>query len=221
MPTTSHPPRSGSRRQGFTLIELLVSVTILGVMLYSLSLVVTQGRGAYRTADARANLESELRRAIDRVTSEMVGIGAGSFFPDPSGDYGTDTLSFRKATGVTGDVIDWGPLSQLSFEYAEAEVDDGVDNNGNGLVDEGVVVLTVNVGDAEEASAVLCRNVSELLEGEVLNLADDNGNGTFDERGFSIQQTGQLLEIRLTLLALDGDGRPLSRTISTSMRLRN
>jgi hypothetical protein len=203
------------------MIELMVSVTILGVMMYSLALVVSRGRAAYRSAEANANIESQLRRTIDRIAHELTGIGEDVIFPDPIGDYGTDTLSFQKAEGVTDGDVDWGPVSQLAFVYEKGEVDDGIDNNGNGLIDEGILQLTRDLGGADEVTTALCRNVSELMEGEVLNGADDNGNGTFDERGFSIQRVGDSLEIRLMLLAVDGDGRLISRVVSTTVGLRN
>ncbi|MEW6071025.1 MAG: hypothetical protein AB1726_00330 [Planctomycetota bacterium] len=122
---------------------------------------------------------------------------------------------------MTDGAIDWGSISRLAFAYADGELDDGVDNNGNGLADEGVITLTRRVGEAEEATVTLCRHVGELFPGETLNGADDNGNGVTDEPGFNAHLVGNVLELRIALVDVDPDGRPLGRTVNTSVRLRN
>jgi hypothetical protein len=70
---------------------------------------------------------------------------------------------------------------------------------------------------------VWARDVSDLLEGEIENDADDNGNGLVDERGlsFEIDDTGNVLTIRLTCERLDEGRRPLRKTVETAVRLRN
>jgi hypothetical protein len=113
------------------------------------------------------------------------------------------------------------PACTIGFEYEPGEVDDGVDNDGDGLVDEGQVVLTRNAGSANATRAVLVKNVAELLQGEDLNGADDNGNGMEDEAGFCLQRDGEVVHIRLTLESVDDTGNVLRRTTETSIRMRN
>ena len=45
------------------------------------------------------------------------------------------------------------------------EIDDGLDNNGNGLVDEGQVVWITDLGLPGQRAVVLCNWVSEALDG--------------------------------------------------------
>jgi hypothetical protein len=97
----------------------------------------------------------------------------------------------------------------VRFDYEEGELDDGADNNGNGLVDEGCLFWTRDVGEPSEKTHVIARGVREYLEGEEPNLDDDNGNGLEDERGFCLERVGEALVIRLTLeRQVSGEGLP-------------
>ena len=108
----------------------------------------------------------------------------------------------------------------LSFEYEIGELDDGLDNNGNGLIDEGRLVLTENAGLTNDRR-VITRWVAELLEGELDDGLDNNGNGLVDEPGFLVERIGESLIVRVTLQKRDAEGRLMTRTARTSVRLRN
>lgn len=213
-------PLPGSRA-GFTLLETLIAVSLASLVVVAATYPLKASHEAYRNSQRSSDLESHLRRGMDRIVAELAGAGASVLVPDPSDEFGTESLSFRRATGLAGGAIVWGPLLRIGLEYAEGEIDDGVDNNGDGLVDEGNVVLEYNVGAANETSVVICRGVSELGEGELSNLADDNGNGVEDERGFNIHRNGNMLEIRLTMEDVDTVGTRVVRTVQTAVVLRN
>ena len=63
--------------------------------------------------------------------------------------------------------------------------------------------------------------MSELLEGELPNGIDDNGNGLIDEPGFSIDFEGRAVNVRLSLERRGATGRNILRTAETRVRLRN
>ena len=68
---------------------------------------------------------------------------------------------------------------------------------------------------------VLCHDVPELAEGEVLNNADDNGNGVTDEAGFNVHRTGDILTLRLSIEENDQQGGTAIRTLSATIQMRN
>jgi hypothetical protein len=210
-----------SRRGGFTVLELLFTVVLMPTFLISATLVLSSSRKAFSAAQESAALQAKVDRAASRVAREMLGTSIGVIVPDPDGDLGSPTLTFRNPVGLNGDVIDWGDQISLGFEYAAGEADDGLDNNGNGLVDEGELVLTRDPGGADEQRVVLCRNVSEFGEGETLNGADDNGNLVVDEAGFNVQRTGDILSIRLTVETMSSTGELIRRSTETSLHFRN
>ena len=61
----------------------------------------------------------------------------------------------------------------------------------------------------------------ELLEGELANGLDDNGNGLIDENGAAFARDGRDLRLYLTLEGLARDGRPVTRTLETTIWARN
>lgn len=124
--------------------------------------------------------------------------------------------AMRASTGR----ITWS-ATRVEFRLEPGEVDDGLDNDGNGLVDEGELVLVRDAGGADELEIVLANGVREHLEGELPNGVDDNDNGLVDERGITFERVGSDLRIRLTLETTGRDGRILTRTLETTAWSRN
>jgi hypothetical protein len=215
------PGRPQRKQGGLTLVEIAMAVALLLVLLLSVQHAVLRGVEEYRGVRLTAQVEDELRRAIHRIATEMLGLERDLLDPNPDGDFGTDTLVFQTIIGVGGGVPIPGPRTRLAFEYAEGELDDGLDNNDDGSVDEGLVTLTRSVGLPDEKRTVLVRGVREFLQGEIGDGDDDNGNGVIDERGFNVHRSGDTLRVRLTLEEVDRQGQPITRTIETSVHLRN
>lgn len=207
-------------RRGFTFIEVVVSLTLLSVIVGAVVMVSSSSTTAMGFTTMRTSVQDKARRALDRVVDEVTNSSSTVMVPDPDG-FGADDVLFQTVEGVTGQVIDWGPQKRLAFQYATGEVDDGLDNDGDGLVDEGVLVFTRDVGGPSQRTSVWCTNVRELLEGELPNGLDDNGNGLVDEAGFSIERNGNLLLIRLTVEKTNYRGDSAMNTVETAVRIQN
>ena len=115
-----------------------------------------------------------------------------------------------------------GAPTRFTLELSPSEIDNGLDDDGNGLIDERLLVRITNPGDPDEQRSVLARGVRALLEGEVDNGLDDNGNGLADEAGFALDMDGGVLSVRLSLEIVDPEGGDnIIRTLETSLTLRN
>jgi len=207
-------------RAGFTLIEVAISALVFVLLMGAMGLVTTVGQSAYRATSIVADLDGSARRSLRRAADELTTIDGVNMFPDATGD-GTETLTFTQATGVVNGVVVWGPTTSVGFEYEIGEVDDGQDNDGDGVIDEGVLVFIRDAGGANEKRVVLCHHVREWAQGEVDNNVDDNGNGLVDERGFNVQRVGDVLTLRLWLEGSGGGGTTVVRQNQTTVRLRN
>lgn len=214
-------PRSSNRRGGFTLLEVLISSILAIAVLGAAAVVSSTTASAYRNTSLRTDLGNRARRALDRVALELASSSETVVIPATETPGWTDDMQFCQALGVTGDVIDWSPLLQFAFEYELGEIDDGLDNDGDGLVDEGNLVMRRDVGLATETTVILCSGVTELLQGELPALGDENGNGLDDEKGFCLERDGDVVTIRLTLARRDPRGAMATQTVETSVRLRN
>ena len=210
-----------THKHGFSLLELVISISLLAAVALMAGQVSSTGIGVFNASNSQTILGERAQRVLDRIGEEVSKTGAGFYFPDPGEELGTAALSFQQVTGLTGTEADWGPLMMIAFEYENGEINNGADDNGNGLIDEGVVVMTQDVGGAEQTRVVLCHGVSEFLAGEISNGEDDNGNILRDEEGLSFQRFGNMMTIYLTVELIDRDGNLIQRTLETSVRLRN
>ena len=208
---------------GFSMTEVAVTVVLFLLLAGSAVLAAQGGLGAFRETSRSADIEVRVRRTIDRVALELLSAGGGQLLPNPTGQFGTSNLLFTQARSfnAAADVTDWGPQMRIAFELSPGENADDVDNDGDGLVDEGLLVLTRDEGGAGERRVVLCQDVCELLEGELANGDDDNGNGVVDELGFNVHRQDDVLTIRLSIQEPAEPADPVVRTLETSVRLRN
>jgi hypothetical protein len=216
-------PRTACRsRAGSTLLELMVTLALLSATAGSLLLLGRAGTRLFTTGVSRAQLESSARRGLDQLARELTSARAGSLAALPESPLWLDAISFDQAAAIrAGDGrITWS-TNVAEFRHEPSELDNGLDDDGDELVDEGLAVLVLDSGGAEERTLVLARRVREFLEGELENGLDDNGNGLVDERGLSFERVGADLRLHLTLEGRDPEHRLVTRTLTTTTWSRN
>ena len=213
---------SRSRQSGFTLIEMLIVGVVFGALLGSVALIGSSGQGAFEAGAARSDLDVRVRRGVDRVAFELMTASRDSLDYFAEVPFWDDEVIFDQVTAVSeldGSLVT--SPARIVFEYETGEADDGADTNGNGVSNEGDLVMYRNWGLAEQQRVVLSGWVREYAEGETGNGDDDNENDLTDERGLCFSRIGDVLTISLCLERPDSDGRPLARTLTTSIWLRN
>lgn len=208
-------------QSGFTLVEIVLAIGLLSVVLGGAAMVSQTGADAQRSMTAVAALEQNLQRSLQRAAAELTTSGVGLLQPDPVEGLAYDDLDFQQIIGQTDGVADPGPTQQLVTELEPGEFDDGLDNDGDGLVDERRLLLIRDPGGDDEQRVVLCSGVLELLDGELANGLDDNGNEVEDEPGFHLERNGSVLTLRMSLGVRGMGGDVLVRTSQLDVRLRN
>ena len=209
-----------SARSGFTLVEMAIA-TVLVTILSGLFLMTTRAAsGAVNTGVAVAELDSEVQRVLERVCEALKATSSGVVTPQAVAPFAALTVDLQRGLGAdAAGVPQWGPVERFVLEYDEA--DDGVDDDGDGLVDEGRLVWLENPGGAGERRVVLCNNVREYAFRETFDGADENANGLIDERGFALDYADQRVTVRLTLVARDEDGAVFASTAERTIAFRN
>ncbi len=215
-------PRRAPRRTGHSLLELLFGIVLLSLITGSIALIGGTGTRLFRTSAARGGLEADARRALGRIQQELLSSDQSSLDTFPQAPLWDDRLVFDQPEEYSTRLgtIEW-TSTVIEFRYEEGETDDGIDNDGDDLVDEGMAVLIKAWNDPEERTVVLCRGLREYLEGEVQNGLDDNGNGLIDEKGLCFDLSEGNLSLRLTLERRDADRFLVTRTFESSVWLRN
>ncbi len=205
---------------GFTLIELMIGTTVVAGLFYAIATTSLSASNTYDETMRRARLVTKAHKVLDRISDEFVEAELTTITPALPG-VGASTITYRVPGSLAGSVITWSGNRTIAFQTDAGEFDDGIDNNGDGRIDEGVVLFTIDAGLATQKQVTLCHDVRSLLGGELSNLGDDNGNLMVDERGLVFELTANVLTIRLTLEDIDEDGNTLSKTVQTSVRIRN
>ncbi len=208
---------------GFTLFEMVMAASILAVIIALAYPVLSTGTAAFSADSKRADLDRNADRAIHEIAGRLAMAGSSMVYPDYPSEYGSSYLMFYQSEGYADGNVQWGPVQAFYFEYTEEDWCDGVDNDGDGLVDEGQVShWTYDYETGEPRKIVLARNVREYLEGEIPNGRDDNGNGLIDEHGFAVTCSGNVWTIRLSIEKPgEGDDSSLIRTVETAVAPRN
>ena len=214
--------RTRKDRAGHTLLEILIATSILGVIVGGIALVASSGTRLFRSSTSRTELEARARRALSRIQDELLSGGHGSLAVFPQSPLWDDRIIFDRPVDISTDrgEVQWSS-TLIEFRYEDGELDDGLDNDGDGLVDEGMVVLMRDFGGLNEPEIVLCRGVREYLEGEVEDANDENGNLLVDEKGLTFDLRDGALSIRLSLQRVDSEGVVVTRTFETTVWLRN
>lgn len=210
--------RGRKGRRGMSLVELAIAGMLLAIVLGSVTMVGRTSEKAYKVGAATSHLESRVAQAMERIVGELrIAIDSSLSLP-PLGF--EDEVTYVQATGIELGTVQTTSLRRIAFEYEAGELDNGIDDNGNDLVDEGQIVLIEDVNGLEHRH-VITRWVPEFLEGELENGDDDNDNDLVDEPGFVLVRDGDTIVVRLTLEKRTTEGAVVRRSAQTSIRPRN
>lgn len=213
--------RRKARQAGFTQLELVAVIVIMSVILTIAYRVVMTTDSVTRSTVALSEQDQSLNRAMERLCRELTQARIETLDPSPDQPLGASTLAYERAEIDLDGKIIWSTKRRIEFVASPTDPEDGIDNNGNGLVDECELWLVRDADLVTEYRSLLTRNVASFLEGETENLADDNANGLMDERGLSIELRDGLLLINLSTQARSPSGGVTTLTAETAVRLRN
>ncbi len=213
--------RPRASRSGFSIVEVAISTVLFVSLTGAIVMASTQAAGTFAQSSATGDLNARAARALQRVSEELIGARWVNVTPMPTFPADSASLEFECPVDTTGGTVTWGGRRQIALQLAVGEVDNGLDDNGNGLIDERSIALVEDPGGPNERRTVIVNGVSELLEGEQSNAVDDNGNGLADEAGLSFTEVNGKLIIRLTLQRQGPGGNIMTRTQQMELVLRN
>lgn len=213
--------RGRAARRGMTLVESVISITVVVGVMSSVTVTTLSVSEARRELHVGEQIDGQGRRALEFLTNELAGAGRSGIYPQPTAPLASSTLRYRMCQGYANENELWSATRKIALELEPGEVDDGSDNNGNGLADERMLVWHRDDGLESERAVVQSHWIRELLEGEVSNGEDDNGNGLVDEEGLCFWFEDGLLEVALTIELPLGDGRVETHTARTTVRVEN
>lgn len=155
---------SSSRRAGFTVVEVMIALTILALISVNISMVIRTSTAAYGAGVFQSVLEDQAHQAMDRISLAIMSSSATTTDSVPQAPLSTSSVDYSTVLGyenghlvssdperieqlVGGGLIQWsknpGGMNANSVVWAsgvptilEGETPNGIDDNGNGLIDE-------------------------------------------------------------------------------------
>lgn len=206
-----------------TLLEMVIAAAIFATLLSAVGLTVTRGTGLYRSSLTAKELDAMAARSLERIVDELIAADRSTLALNPPAPFGAFSVNYARAAGMVGGVLVVGDTRRIRARIDDTELDNGVDDDGDGMVDEMRLELSLDTVGAPAQAIGIGNFVREFLEGEVFNGADDNGNGIVDERGLCITYNAlsTIATVRLSLERPDADGRPVVRTVEAAVQVRN
>ncbi len=164
--------------------------------------------GGCQSPTTQASLASG-PEALDRVEAILSTAAPESLARVSRAPLASSSIEFTRAEGTEAP-------ERLEMLPDPEDPNNGVDDDGDGLVDEVRLVWTSSKGSTE----VLCSNVLPLGADEELNGMDDNGNGLIDEGGVTFhRRRGQVavsITVSITVPGPDATPTTLWRYVATA-----
>jgi type II secretory pathway pseudopilin PulG len=146
---------------GFTLTEVMIYVAVLAVVGMALVSVVLASTRSTEEHDTIVKVEERNRTAIIRIEREIRRSIAGTLVLG-----GFDrSIAFTAAAGFDGTSVVPGETVTFTFELANGEALNGVDDNGNGMADEG----QLRRSDSTGTSHLICGGIDVQNSGFAVN----------------------------------------------------
>ncbi len=151
-------------RSGLSLIELMIVIALLAIVSVKAGMVMNSAGESQSRNSAAIDLEDQSRRVLDRIAYAVMGSDRDTLFPDPESPTFTTVLSYAVSLGVEDGEIVWDDPEEIALSpasaqvvwrkkpdapderrvawcnlvrpFLEGELPNGLDDNGNGLIDE-------------------------------------------------------------------------------------
>jgi len=184
------------------LIEVAIAVALFSVVTLVVWNIVGRTGRAVRTGFTAAEIDTTLRRAVDRVQEDLRVSGSAGDGTDHVSSHPITSLTsaaaitFRKRTGVED--TEWGAPITYGLGTSLGEVaDNGVDDDGDGVVDERTLVRSQGT-----EAIVIADNLTAAV--------------------FTRPRGEYRVDIRFTVARFVPDDNALaSRTVNSTVALRN
>lgn len=153
-----------SSRAGFTMLELGIVMVLLVIVAVKAAMLFDIAAESQTEDTAQVALEDQARRTMDQIAFAVMGANRETLFPDPESPTYSEDVQYEVSLGVQAGAVVWGDPERIALgqgnqqvvwsqnpgepeerrvvwtnvvrPFLEGELFNGVDDNGNGLIDE-------------------------------------------------------------------------------------
>jgi len=191
-------------RAGFTVVETVIALALVGLVLTKLMLVVDEARRAHEDESVTMVLDDQAMELIDRISFAIIGSARERLEPTQFAPWTSERIKYEVSLGVEDGEVVWSDPEVIGLEQ-----------------ETGQIYWNQNEGEVNERRIIWANTVSQMLEDELLNGVDDNGNDLADELGLSFVLDGDSVTIRLSLEKERSKGNKVQVTKETTVTCRN
>jgi len=152
-------------KRGFTIIEVAIALVLVAVVSIKIALLLDMASTSEKEDAAELALDDQTRRVLDQIAFAVMGADRQSLFPNPESPTYSETVRYVVSLGVQNGAVVWSDPEQICLEeendarvlwlqnpgelgerrvvwcnvvrpFLEGEEQNGIDDNGNGLIDE-------------------------------------------------------------------------------------
>jgi prepilin-type N-terminal cleavage/methylation domain-containing protein len=159
-----------SAKAGFTLIEAVFAMALFAIVVVKVTMVLDSAADATSQESSTMTLEDQARRVLDQVAYKVMGADRNALFPDPESPNFSTEVEFQASFGMDEGEEVFGPTEWIGAEgrqvvhkdnpalpeerrvawcnlvrpFFAGEIENGIDDNGNGLTDEDGLSFTLH-----------------------------------------------------------------------------
>ncbi len=126
-------------QRGYTLVEVVISASLMGIVVGMPLFLLARAQDQISDEIVLSRTSEAVEHLADRIQEELLPIDDSSILPIVIDNW--PVISYSHVEGFSGGVQQVGPQRTLSHQLASGESRNGVDDNGDGRVDEGSVLL--------------------------------------------------------------------------------
>jgi prepilin-type N-terminal cleavage/methylation domain-containing protein len=159
-------------RAGFTLIEALIAIALAAVVLVKVGMLAKMRSDTAAHESTELVIDDQARRVLEQISYAVMGASRERLIPDPESPIYSSELRFEVSLGVQDGKVVWGDAQWVGLDkgdnqvawrerpdapderrvvwckvvrpFLEGELMNGIDDNGNGLIDEKGLVFTLD-----------------------------------------------------------------------------
>lgn len=157
---------------GFTLVEASIAIALLALVFVKVGMLVKMKNDTAAHESTSLVVDDQARRVLEQISYAVMGASRERLIPDPESPIYSSELRYEVSLGVQNGVVVWGDAQWIGLAagtnevtwrerpdapderrvvwckvvrpFLEGELMNGIDDNGNGLIDEKGLVFTLN-----------------------------------------------------------------------------
>ncbi|MEM6674574.1 MAG: type II secretion system protein [Planctomycetota bacterium] len=174
----------GSHRSGFTLLEVILAMTLTAIVMIKVTGALRSANETTEADLDRTTLDMQARQVLRQIGFAIMGSHPDSLVPDVRRPHASSDMKFQVSLGLESGEVVWSEPEKIALEevrrqvywtdnpealeerrvvwtslvapFLEGEIPNGIDDNGNGLIDEKGLSFTID-GGAVDMSLTLER----------------------------------------------------------------